>query len=82
MTRLTYAESTGFTMTKSRITLPNYLKERLREEASDRGLSIKEMLEEDYGITEPDKVEPVLAEAMAIWEADLVELVKEHDAHN
>ena len=91
------SETLGFTMTKSRITLPNYLRERLRESASDRGLSIKEMLEEDYGITEPiegedteagavenpdDRVEEVSAEAMAIWEADLEELVKEHDATN
>lgn len=79
-------EILGFAMTKTRITLPNDLRNRLAEEATERGLSIGDMLAQDYGIeekTEEDNIESesesVPPEAIEAWSRDLEELVKEHD---
>ena len=83
------AQSLGFAATTSRISLPKPLRDRLEQEAYERGLSLREMLEIDYGIKSEEnptqdetaeEVSEVEPEAIEAWEADLEELVTEHDS--
>lgn len=79
------AEILGFPSMSVRKKLPKELADRLDHEAAERGLTLEEMLAKDYGVipddgelddNETEEVEPDKIEA---WQADLQQLVVEHD---
>ena len=80
------AEVLGFAAKKKRIIIDRELADRLRAEAVNRGVNSSELHQQiiDDWLNQQDEVETeaVEPEAMAAWQADVEELVREHDNQN
>ena len=79
------AESLGFPPEIVNQRMDRELAERLEEEADERKLTVNEMLRVDYGLVKDDgelastEVNEPEPEAEEVWQADLAELVVEHE---
>ena len=80
------SEILGFPMKNTKITVPIELRDRLSQKAQERGVSLKQMLKEDYGleeeqeeVTEEEEIESVEPEAIEAWSRDVKALIQEHD---
>lgn len=80
------AEVLGFPSQKERIPIDKELGDRLRKEAAERGMSSSQLHREIIGdwMNEQDEVETEAVEPdkLEAWEADVEELVREHDSQN
>ena len=72
-------EILGFPAENVNHRLPLDLAGILAREANERGLSINEMLEEDYGTATEPETEPPSEEKIKAWEEDLQQLITEQD---
>ena len=81
----TIAETLGFPSMNVNKRMERKLANHLEDVASERGLTLNEMLKQDYGLDaeeaelEDNQTDEPTDEAMAIWSTDLAELVAEHD---
>ncbi len=77
-------EILGFPMEKKKITLPTGLHDRLEKKALERGVSVKELLddflnEEERTEESEEEIESVEPEAIEVWSEDVKALIQEHD---
>lgn len=88
ITQMAIKKVLGHKLPKPKITVTPELQDRLYQTALERGQTVEEMLLEDYGLVDPEEIEPepevkeVSEEKMAIWQDDLKALIEEYDTGN